>query len=227
MTKVFCIIPACNEVSRVGAVVRVARQSQLVTDGVWVVDNASIDGTAQAAGAAGAKVLYHEVPGKGGAVAYAIETLCKPEDIVLLLDADLRGLKVEHIDNLLKPVLDGGYIQSVGVRDSSLLKKLFWRFHVGLSGQRAFRASLLWEIYWLDYQGWALEVALNSICRWSPKRRKRQIAKALLVGVYDCPKSVKYDDVREVKALRRQVAVQWLKGLIRFNLAVSLKHRLQ
>lgn len=160
-------------------------------------------------------------------MAYAIETLCKPEDIVLLLDADLRGLKVEHIDNLLKPVLDGGYIQSVGVRDSSLLKKLFWRFHVGLSGQRAFRASLLWEIYWLDYQGWALEVALNSICRWSPKRRKRQIAKALLVGVYDCPKSVKYDDVREVKALRRQVAVQWLKGLIRFNLAVSLKHRLQ
>lgn len=227
MPKVICIIPARNEASRVGAVVCAVTQSQLVTGGVWVVDNGSTDATAQAALQAGANVLEYATPGKGNAVAYAIAELCCPDDVVLLLDADLVGLQAEHADALISPVLSGRYVQSVGVRDGSWWRKFYWRFHVGLSGERAFRASLLWEIYQLDYQGWALEVALNSICRWSPKRKKRQIAKLFLAGVNDCDKADKYSSSAEVRAAKAEVFVQWLKGLIRFNLTISMKHWLR
>lgn len=145
-----------------------------------------------------------------------------------MLDADLRGLTAKHIEQLVLPVLSGKYIQSVGVRDGgSRWRAVYWRFHVGLSGERVFRASLLWEIYPLDYEGWALEVALNSICRWSPKRRKRQIAKSFLKGVDDYPKAVKYENHHEVQAAKRAVLVGWFKGLIRFNLTSSMKHWLR
>lgn len=222
-----CIIPARNEACRVGDVVRVAASSPLVNGGVWVVDNGSVDETSAVAQAAGARVLAYEKPGKGNAVSYAVKTLCRPEDIVLLLDADLRGLSHRHIEQLVLPVSSGDYVQAAGVRDGSRWRKFYWRFHIGLSGERAFRTFLLWEIYELDYQGWALEVALNSICRWSPKRRKRQIAKSFLVGLNDCKKSEKYSNRAVARAARQAVFSEWLKGLIRFNLTISIKHWLQ
>lgn len=228
MSQVICIIPARNEACRVENVVRVAVASPLITGGVWVVDNGSTDQTAEAARSAGANVLSCVALGKGNAVGYAVNHLCGPDDVVLLLDADLRGLSVEHIEQLVLPVTSRRYVQSVGVRDGgSMWRKFYWRFHVGLSGQRAFRASLLWEIYELDYQGWALEVALNSICRWSPKRRKRQIAKSFLKDLDEYSKAEKYDSQVLVSTARRAVFVGWLKGLIRFNLGISKKHWLQ
>lgn len=228
MSQVICIIPARNEASRVGEVVHIATKSPLITGGVWVVDNCSTDSTSKVAREAGAEVLSHDVPGKGNAVAAAVAQLCRPDDVVVMLDADLHGLTTKHIEQLVLPVLSGGYVQSAGVRDGgSIWRTLYWRFHVGLSGERAFRVSLLWEIYPLDYEGWALEVALNSICRWSPKRRKRQIAKSFLKGVDDCPKVVKYGNHDEARAANRAVLVGWFKGLVRFNLTISMKHWLR
>jgi glycosyltransferase involved in cell wall biosynthesis len=228
MAKVICIIPARNEASRVGRVVETVLGSPLVVArDVWVVDNCSDDGTAEAAEKAGANVLFCETPGKGNAVAYAVRKLAGDDDVILMLDADLVGLRLDHVEKLLRPLISGSNVQSGGVRDGWWFRRLYWRFHIGLSGERAFVAGLLWEIYELDYQGWALEVALNSICRWSPKRQKRHIAKVFLDGVSDTPKIDKYPSAEHAKAARQALFFQWAKGLVRFNLAVPIKHWLQ
>lgn len=227
MTKVICIIPARNEAGRVGKVVEVALKASCITGGVYVVDNGSTDATALEAYLAGAQVLSFLHPGKGGAVAYAVNKLAGSNDVILLLDADVTGLSMDHIETLLAPIISGSCIQSGGVLDGNWWRLPLSSYHIGLTGIRAFRASLLWEIYPLDYQGWSLEVALNSICRWSPKRRKRQIAKVFLGGVYDLDKSQKYPSRQLAVKAKREVFRECLKGTLRFSLSVRLKHLLE
>ena len=144
------------------------------------------------------------------------------DDVVLLLDADLVGLREEHIVALLAPVVREGYVQAAGVRDTPI-KRLHWRWHVGLSGERAFRAYLLWEVCEIDYQGWALETALNAICRWSPLRKKRQIAKVFMHGVRSIDKVDKYPTRRAAYAAKWVLFKEWLLGTMRFILPVRFK----
>ena len=85
--RVIALIPAYNEVARVGEVVTQARPQ---VDEVIVIDDGSDDGTAAAAEKAGAKVLRHEQNrGKGGAIATALDYLGRSDaEFAILLDAD-------------------------------------------------------------------------------------------------------------------------------------------
>lgn len=226
MQRVFCLIPARNEARRIAPVLDAVLDCRDVIDEICVINNGSTDNTAWVARAAGVRVIEYPEPGKGGAVAHAMHLLTEPNDIVLLLDADLRGITEQHIRELIAPVVNGRYMQSAGIRDGGLLRRNAWRYHVGLSGERCFRAALLWEIHELDYQGWALEVALNSICRWSPKRRKKEIAKLLLRGVYDTPKQEKldcYETPFRAWRTKVRVALEVSIGLVRFCLPCRIK----
>jgi hypothetical protein len=82
-------------------------------DEVVVVDDGSHDGTADAARAAGARVL--RIPrsvGKGGALDRALDRL--HADVFLLLDADL-GASAKEAPALLAPVLSGDADLVIGV----------------------------------------------------------------------------------------------------------------
>jgi len=127
MSKLICIIPARDEASRVKTVVEVALKSPLITGGVWVVDNCSKDDTAQVAKMAGANVLVCAKPGKGDAVAYAVKCLAAHNDTILMLDADLKGLRQDHLEKLIRPVITGECVQSGGVRDGWWWRKFYWR----------------------------------------------------------------------------------------------------
>ena len=85
--RVIALIPAYNEVARVGEVVTQARPQ---VDEVIVIDDGSDDGTAAAAEKAGAKVLRHEQNrGKGGAIATALDYFGRSDaEFAILLDAD-------------------------------------------------------------------------------------------------------------------------------------------
>jgi glycosyltransferase involved in cell wall biosynthesis len=85
--RVIALIPAYNEVARVGEVVAQARPQ---VDEVIVIDDGSDDGTAAAAEKAGAKVLRHEQNrGKGGAIATALDYFGRSDaEFAILLDAD-------------------------------------------------------------------------------------------------------------------------------------------
>lgn len=112
-----CVIPAYDEAPRVGAVL----DAVLATPGVSqvvVVDDGSSDGTAAVAAAAGVEVVRLPVNRGKGAAILAGATAAR-EPVVLLLDADLVGLRPEHLTVLLEPLSRGaalavGHVAGVG-----------------------------------------------------------------------------------------------------------------
>jgi glycosyltransferase involved in cell wall biosynthesis len=104
--KIVALIPAHNETERIAATVAAARDIVGVTR-VFVVDDASTDGTGQIALAAGAEVLrLHANVGKGAALDQGLARVRDDADILLMLDGDL-GDTASQGALLLTPVLAG------------------------------------------------------------------------------------------------------------------------
>ena len=113
-TRISVVLPALNEESTVGAIVRqirrFARRTGLV-DEVVVMDSGSTDRTAQVARAAGA-VVYHRDdvlpefgsrPGKGEVMWKALA--CTSGDILVYIDSDLTHFGDHYVTGLLGPLL--------------------------------------------------------------------------------------------------------------------------
>lgn len=159
---VACLIPAWNESARLPAVLDAVIGHPLL-DAVLVVDDGSTDATAAVARRHGAQVLtLSPNGGKSAAVAAGLSAL--PQDIILLLDADLAGLTPDHVTRLLRPVLQGRAAASISLRSNA---PLFWRL-IGLdyiSGERAMPARLLRpQVERIArLRGFGLEVFLNTL----------------------------------------------------------------
>ena len=111
--RVAVIIPAFNEEARIGAVLRVAASTPLVSE-VIVVDDGSSDKTASVARRFNVRTetLPRNV-GKGGAMLHG--ALCATgADVIVFLDADLIGLHPEHIEALAYPVVSGESSMAIG-----------------------------------------------------------------------------------------------------------------
>jgi len=108
--RLAAIVAACNEVDRIGATVAALRGA-FPGARVWVADDASEDGTAEAAMAAGAEVVSRGRPhGKGANVTAAAEaalSVPEPPGLVLLCDGDL-GDSAARLAPLVEAVRDGG-----------------------------------------------------------------------------------------------------------------------
>jgi len=157
---VSCIIPAYNEGTRVASVIRAARGCAEV-DEVIVVSDGSTDDTVEQAAAAGAHrvVVLPDNRGKGDAVMAGIAAA--RGEVLLLVDADLLGLRPEHLRRLLQPVLAGRAEMTVGTfSDDPRHARL-----AHLSGQRALRRSLLGPAQDLGGTGFGFEMALNGLAR--------------------------------------------------------------
>lgn len=153
MRNVVAVVPAKDRADSVGATV--AALASLV-DEVVVVDDGSVDGTAEAAVGARVVRLDRNV-GKGAAVGAGV--LAAPEaDVYLLVDADVAGTAAVA-DALLAPVLAGQADMAVGVLPAAGRRGGFGRVRAlaaagirracgfearaPLSGQRAVRGELL------------------------------------------------------------------------------------
>lgn len=161
--KVSAIIPAFNEGPRVTEVARTLMRSALL-DEVLVVDDGSEDDTALRAMETGARVvkLAGNV-GKGGAVARGLSET--DGEVVLLIDADLIGLTGKHVEDLLKPVMDGRADMTIGLfrggRTSTHFSNAIAKH---FTGQRAFRRSLIDPGELLNTR-YGLEAILTQISR--------------------------------------------------------------
>ena len=129
-----CIIPAYNEEERIKDVIEAVKNSKLV-DEIIVVSDGSTDNTYEISKKCNIdKVIQLEKNiGKGGAIMEGLKYA--KGDIILLVDADLRGLTKENLENLIKPVLDGKADMTIGSNIPFVMNKF--------SGLRCLKRFLL------------------------------------------------------------------------------------
>ena len=114
------IIPALNESKTISDVVTICKQSEHVSE-VIVIDDGSIDNTYDVAINSGAKAIrVDENRGKGFAMLLGAKEA--KEDIFLFLDADLIGLNIEHVNNMIKPVINGECESTLGLFTKGRMK---------------------------------------------------------------------------------------------------------
>ena len=103
MSTIIALLPAYNEEVSIGSVVLRTRQ---FADRVIVVDDGSLDSTAEVAALAGAEVLRHEENrGKGAALKTGFESL-NSDSIIVTIDIDGKTLVLYSILNLIKDDTD-------------------------------------------------------------------------------------------------------------------------
>jgi len=139
--KVSAVVPAYNEAARIGAVLRPLVSCPLV-DEVIVVDDGSNDGTADIARGFGVKVIrLPENRGKASALDAGVSAA--RHDVILFLDADLVGLRPEHIERLITAYADGEVDMVVGVfSEGRVNTDLAQRINPFASGQRVISKDL-------------------------------------------------------------------------------------
>jgi glycosyltransferase involved in cell wall biosynthesis len=157
------IVAARNEADRIGETVGALR-SAFPAARVWVADDASEDGTAEAALAAGAEVVSRGRPhGKGANVTAAAEaalSVPEPPHLVLLCDGDL-GASAARLAPLVEAVrrdecdlaiaafsrrLGGGFGVALGFARWAIRRRCGLETEAPISGQRAMRVEVLHDV---------------------------------------------------------------------------------
>lgn len=187
MNKVSVIVPAYNEENTILQVLQVVAKSGLA-DEIIVVDDGSTDKTAKQAAVNRVSVI--SLPeNKGKSYAMAIGLKQSAYEIVLFLDADLVGLQVQHILDLLHPVVNGEVLMTVGKFHSGE----FWTTlsqHITpfLSGQRAIKKEALKNFKNMEDMGFGVETALTLFFR----KNKMPVKEVLLYNLKHVVKEKKF-----------------------------------
>lgn len=200
--KVAVIVPAYNEESRIAEVLEAVKGSQLASE-VIVVSDGSIDNTVPIARAIpGVRVL--DLPfnmGKGGAMAAGVAGT--QADIIAFVDADLRGLRGEHVDQIIQPLLDHRCDMCIGIfRGGEFWSDTAQRISPYISGQRAMKRKLFESIPFLTEVRMGVEVTIN----YHARRQKARILRVVLHGVSNTHKEQKLGFVRGAKARAQMYA---------------------
>ena len=160
MSALAVIVAARNEADRIGATLAALRGA-LPQAVLWVADDASSDGTAEAAMAAGAQVVSRGRPhGKGANVTAAAQAALSAEplpELVLLCDGDL-GVSAAGLAALVTAVdrddcdlavaafsrrVGGGFGVALGFARWAIRRRCGLRTSAPISGQRAMRVDVL------------------------------------------------------------------------------------
>jgi len=173
------IIPAKDEEQRIARVLLAALESKLA-DEVIVVSDGSADRTAQVAQKfkpVRVVELKRNV-GKAGAMVEGLKAT--KADIICFVDADLTGLRGEHIDAIIQPVLENKCEMCIGVfRGGKYWSDMAQKISPYISGQRAMKRDLIEGIPGLAEYRMGVEMALKAEAR----RRKARILRVPLGGV--------------------------------------------
>lgn len=194
MVVVDVVMPARNEVATVAANVAAAAACVHVRE-VIVVDDGSVDGTGEAAAAAGAKVLRRDASSGSKAHAMRLGVESTDADHILFVDADCTDLSSRHLDAVCRPVLEGRAEMSLGAFDYGRLNWLVLRCPP-LSGERIVPRWVWDEVPESKLDGYTIEVRLNEvICEGGFRTSART-----MVGVFH---RTKRDKFGRIDGLRR------------------------
>ena len=163
------VIPALNEALTIESVVQYALNDPITSE-VIVIDDSSIDDTAELAKAAGARVITSSMLGKGASMHDG--TLSAQFDIVVFLDGDLSSLQDNIISDMIAPLINdsadfvkakfgrgGGRVTELTAKP--MLKVFFpeiAHFAQPLGGIIAVKASLLKQLQFES--GYGVDVGL-------------------------------------------------------------------
>ena len=145
--NVSVIIPAFNEEESIGKVI--ADIPKACVQEIIVVDNGSLDQTAEVAHAAGARVVREARRGYGSACLAGIAALNAP-DIVVFLDGDYSDFPSE-MSLLIQPILDRDAEMVIGSRIRGVREKgaLLPQARFG-NALAAFLMGLLFRVHYTD-----------------------------------------------------------------------------
>lgn len=199
--RVSAIVPAYNEAQNISSVLKVLKALPEIHE-VIVVDDGSTDDTAEMARQGGAIVVsLPENHGKGAAMKAGASIASG--DIVLFLDADLVGLTIEHVRELVVPVVSGESEATVGIfeggRASTDWAQALAPF---LSGQRALRRQLLVGFEHIDMAGYGVELQLH-------RQLKRMGISPREVVLHDVTQVVKEEKLGLVKGFSARIRMYW------------------
>ena len=162
---VSCVIPAYNESRCIANVLDVVCQVPDLVQ-ITVVDDGSEDNTSEVVRSyreRDARIRLLRLPtnrGKGGAMTVGADA--SASDLIVFLDADLVGLRSEHVLALIEPVRNGVCSMTLGLFTHGR-RSTDWSHHLTpfLSGQRCLRWSLFRSTPDLATARSGVEVALN------------------------------------------------------------------
>ena len=168
------MIPAYNEERRIAHVLCALRQTEGLAQ-ITVVDDASSDGTCDVVRAyceRDPRIHLLRLPanlGKGGAMVAGANA--SASDLIVFLDADLIGLRPEHVSALIEPVQKGLCSMAVGLFTAGgWLTDWCHRVAPFLSGERCLKWSLFRSDPDLATAGLAVEFSL-SLHAWRNRYR--------------------------------------------------------
>jgi len=177
--KVTAIVPVYNEEKTVGNVLKVLTSSDKINE-IIVVNGGSTDSTSEIINKFKVKIINLKHPnGKGDAVRIGTKNI--KSEILLFFDADLIGLKKEHIDKLLEHVVNEGAAMVIGLRDkNNIIGNMIMPYFPLTGGERAILTKVFMEIRKCPLiEGWGLESVMNDYC----KKKKLKIFKVKLDGM--------------------------------------------
>ena len=187
-----CVICAYNEGSRISQVLKVAARHCLLGEVIVVNDGSQDDTAARAAEFQGVQLLTNDRNrGKSWTLARGISAA--RFDQIMLLDADLVGLRASDLDALAAPVLNGAADVTLSLRGDSLYRAVGIDF---VSGERVLPRSLFRNVLEAlsNKPSWGAEVFINELI----------LARALRLAVVDW-KAVTYTPKRSKRGALRGV----------------------
>lgn len=181
------IVPVYNEALGIRRVLDTVCKVQEIRE-IVVVDDGSSDTSVQMTVRAQEcepriRLITHEKNrGKGQAIHTGLRST--EAEVVVLLDADLCGLKVQHIEDLVSPVILGNADMTIGVFRGGKFYSDFSHWATPwLSGQRCIWRDRLESICWKAAEGYGLETAITV----ASLRNKWQCQKVIWLGVFHPP----------------------------------------
>ena len=153
------LVPAHNEEKRIGAVLDTLLESPDV-DEVICINDGSKDKTEEICKSKKGVTLISLEKNYGKAYAIVQGIQKAKGEIILFVDADLIGLTVENIHDLVAPLEEKTYEVSIGYRTAVIDRIMF----MPLAGERAyFKKDLLPHTEKIKNKGYGIELYLNYV----------------------------------------------------------------
>ncbi|MCY0881578.1 MAG: glycosyltransferase, partial [Firmicutes bacterium] len=190
-----------NEAANIASVLTVLKETPEI-DEIIVVNDGSLDETGRIARQCGVQVIDFLVnQGKGAAIKAGADAA--RGDILLFLDADLTGLTVFHVQQLVRPVLWQEEEATVGIfeggRHSTDWAQALAPF---LSGQRALRRYILDTVGPIDEAGFGVELQIH-------RHMKRCGTQPRVVLLNDVSQVMKEEKLGLAKGFAARMKMYW------------------